>query len=101
MLRERGREVHARYGWELAGAWETLMVDESECFVLWALPSWESWAEIEKARRTDAALVAWREAAREVVTSTSRILLVDSPLCPFKIGRQPGRSDRTEPWDEG
>ena len=100
-LHDRGREVHARYGWELAGAWETLMVDESECFVLWALPSWESWAAYEKARRTDPALVAWRAAAREVVTSTSRILLVDSPLCPFKTGRQPKRSDRTEPWDEG
>ena len=35
--------VAARYGWELAGAWETSMVDESECFVLWALPTWESW----------------------------------------------------------
>lgn len=101
MLHDRGRAVHARYGWELAGAWETLMVDESECFVLWAIPSWESWAEYEKARRTDSALVAWRVAARDVVTSTSRILLVDSPLCPFKTGRQPRRSDRTEPWDEG
>jgi len=101
MLHDRGREVHARHGWELAGAWETMMVDESECFVLWALPSWESWTEHEKSRRTDSALVAWRAAAREVVTSTSRILLVDSPLCPFKTGRQPGRSDRTEPWDEG
>jgi hypothetical protein len=101
MLRDRGRELHARYGWELAGAWETLMVDESECFVLWALPSWESWAEHEKARKTDAPLAAWRRDAREIVTSTSRILLIDAPLCPFRTGRQPRRSDRTEPWDEG
>ena len=101
MLRDRGREAHARYGWELAGAWETLMVDESECFVLWALPTWESWASYEKAGRTDATLVDWRTTARQVVTATSRILLIDAPLCPFKIGRQPRRSDRTEPWDEG
>lgn len=101
MLHDRGREVHDRYGWQLAGAWETLMVDESECFVLWALPTWETWAEYEKARRTDASLATWRAAAREVVTSTSRILLIDAPLCPFKLGRQPRRSDRTEPWDEG
>jgi hypothetical protein len=101
MVRERGRAVHERYGWQLAGAWETLMVDESECFVLWALPSWESFTEHEKARRSDTAMVAWRADAREIVTATSRILLVDAPLCPFRIGRQPRRSDRTEPWDEG
>jgi hypothetical protein len=101
MLRDRGREVHARYGWELAGAWETLMVDESECFVLWAVPAWEAWAAYEKARRSDSALVAWRAAAREVVRSTSRILMIDAPLCPLRLGRQPRRSDRTEPWDEG
>jgi hypothetical protein len=77
------------------------MVDEAERFVLWALPTWECWAEHEKARRTDAALVGWRTAARDVVASTSRILLIDSPLRPFKTGRQPRRSDRTEPWDEG
>lgn len=44
--------------------------------------------------------VAWRETVREVVTATSRILLVDAPLCPFRLGRQPQRSDRTEPWEE-
>lgn len=100
MLRERGRVVHEHYGWELAGAWETLMVDESECFVLWAIPHWEAWADFEKARRSDPEQVAWRETAREVATATSRILLVDAPLCPFRIGRQPQRSDRSEPWEE-
>jgi NIPSNAP len=101
MLREQGMAIHARYGWELAGAWESLMVDDSECFVLWAIPRWEAWAEYEKARRADPELAGWWKAARDVVTSTSRIILIDSPLCPFKIGRQPRRSDRTEPWDEG
>jgi hypothetical protein len=101
LLHDRGLEVHARYGWECAGAWETLMVDESECFVLWALPTWESWAEHEKARRTDSAQVKWRADARQLVTDTSRIVLIDSPLCPFKTGRQPARSDRTDSWDEG
>jgi hypothetical protein len=101
LLHDRGLDLHAKYGWELAGAWETLMCDESECFVLWALPTWEMWAEHEKARRTDADQVKWRTAAREFVTDTSRIVLVDAPLSPFKIGRQPARSDRTQPWDEG
>ena len=93
--------VHERYGWELAGAWETIMVDEAECFVLWAIPSWESWVEYEKEVKRDPALVGWRTMARDVASSTSRILLIDSPFCPFKLGRQPQRADRTEPWDEG
>jgi hypothetical protein len=101
LLHDRGVEVHERHAWQLAGAWETIMVDESECFVLWALPSWESWAEYEKAPRNDPARSQWRIDARDVVTSTSRIVLIDSPLCPFKTGRQPMRSDRTEQWDEG
>ncbi len=102
LLRDRGVELHARFGWELAGAWETLMVDESECFVLWALPAWEAWVDQEKLQRdADAGLRSWRAASREIVTSTSRIILIDSPLCPFKLGRQVRRSDRTESWDEG
>jgi hypothetical protein len=100
LLRERGRAVRERYGWELAGAWETAMVDDSECFVLWAIPTWEQWAEFEKAQRTDDDIVMHRKDARELTTSFVRILLVDSPFCPFKLGRQPLRSDRTEPWDE-
>jgi hypothetical protein len=100
LLRERGRAVRAPYGWELAGAWETAMVDDSECFLLWAIPTWEQWAEYEKAQRTDDDITTFRREARELVTSTTRILLVDSPFCPFKTGRQPRRSDRTEPWDE-
>jgi hypothetical protein len=100
LLRERGRAVRERYGWELAGAWETAMVDDSECFVLWAIPQWEQWAEFEKAQRVDDDIVTLRKEAREMTTSFVRILLVDSPFCPFKLGRQPLRSDRTEPWDE-
>jgi hypothetical protein len=101
LLHDTGMELHAAYGWELAGAWRTIMCDDAECFVVWALPSWEAWAEYEKAQDTDARLREWRESARSVVTATERILLIDSPLSPFKLGRQPQRSDRTEPWDEG
>jgi hypothetical protein len=100
LLRERGRALRSRYGWELSGAWETAMVDDSECFALWAIPTWEQWAEFEKAQRTDDDIVAFRRQARELTTAVTRILLVDAPFCPFKIGRQPHRSDRTEPWDE-
>ena len=41
---------------------------------------------------------AWRAAARDVVESWQRILLVDAPLSPFRTGRQPTRADRAEDW---
>jgi hypothetical protein len=75
------------------------MVDDSECFLLWAIPTWEHWAQFEAAQRGDPNLVKWRSEAREVATSWYRFLLVDAPLCPFRTGRQPSRADRTD-WEE-
>ena len=90
----------ARHGWELAGAWQTAMTNDGEAFFLWAIPSWEAWADAEKALRADPALRAWQTKSNQLTTELRRILLVDAPLCPFRIGRQPARSDRTEPWDD-
>ena len=42
--------VYEAFGWQLAGAWETAMVNESECFLLWAIPTWEQWGETEARR---------------------------------------------------
>jgi hypothetical protein len=100
VVREEGAPVYGAFGWELAGAWETLGVDDSECFLLWAIPSWEQWAEFEKAQRRDAAAMKWRARAREASESWYRFLLVDAPLSPFRTGRQPSRSDRVEDWEE-
>jgi hypothetical protein len=69
------------FGWQLAGAWRTALADDSECFVLWAIPSWAAWAAVE--------LVAAR-----------RTLLVDAPLAPMRVGRQPARTDRVRPYQE-
>ena len=99
---ERVREVAVplglRRGWELAGAWKTAMVDDDECILLWAIPTWQRWAEFEKAHSSDDEVRAWRAAARDVVESWQRILLVDAPLSPFKTGRQQRRDDRTPDW---
>jgi hypothetical protein len=93
-VHDRGTAIAARYGWELAGAWKTAMVDEDECILLWAVPSWERWAEFEKAHETDGEVRAWRAGVRDVVESWQRIVLVDAPLSPFRTGRQPSRADR-------
>ena len=85
----------ARYGWEMAGAWKTAMVDYDECILLWAIPTWKQWAAFEKAQTTDPDVRTWRAAARDLVESWQRIVLVDAPLSPFRTGRQPTRADRT------
>ena len=36
------------------------MVADDEAFLLWAIPTWEAWADFEKAQRTDQGLGRWR-----------------------------------------
>lgn len=94
LVREKAVAVHEKFGWQLAGAWSTAMVNDDEAFLLWAVPSWEQWAELEKAQRTDPAVRAWRDLASTVVERSHRFLLVDAPLSPMRIGRQPSFADR-------
>ncbi|MGB7052635.1 MAG: hypothetical protein WBG41_13795, partial [Acidimicrobiales bacterium] len=91
--------VMREFGWRLAGAWETALGDDDECFLLWAVPTWQDWADREKARRHHPGLV---ELEAQVLASTerlNRILLVEAALSPMRLGRQPSRADRTEAWD--
>ena len=47
---ERARDVselHARHGWELAGAFTTAMANDHEALLLWAIPTWQHWADGE------------------------------------------------------
>lgn len=93
---ERARDasgLHGAHGWELAGAFTTAMANDDEALLLWAIPTWQQWADAEQ----DDELARWRRALEP--TSWQRVLLVDAPLCPFRTGRQPTRSDRTD-WQE-
>lgn len=99
VVRDEAISAYADFGWELCGAWETLMTNDSECFLLWAIPTWEQWAACEGARRTHPPLMHWNERLIEETTSWNRILLVDAPLSPLRTGRQPSRSDQTD-WSQ-
>jgi hypothetical protein len=99
-VRHAGLPLHEEHGWTLAGAWETAMRDDSECFLLWAIPSWEQWAELERAARAETPLQRWRRASLDRTRSAERLLLVDSPLSPMRIGRQPQVSDRVDGWQD-
>jgi len=99
VVRHEAAPVMERFGWKLTGAWETAMADDSECFVLWAIPTWDQWAAREEARRRDPGLGRWEARNLEASESLTRILLVDAALSPMRLGRQPARRDRTEEWD--
>lgn len=84
-------------GVRLVGAFETAMCEESECVLLWAFPSWQAWGAFEAAQRRDEAVLAWRDRARPFVRDWQRTLMVDAPLSPMRIGRQPSVEDRANP----
>jgi hypothetical protein len=90
--------VAKRHGWQLAGAWRTAMTNDDECILLWAVPTWPAWAAFEMAMSADEDARTWRAASDNVVTGWQRIVLIDSPLSPFRTGRQPSRQDRTD-WE--
>jgi hypothetical protein len=90
--------LHERFGWTICGAWQTAMTNESECILVWSIPTWTQWAEVENAQRTDPALAKWRDRTYELTTHQHRFLMVDAPLSPMRIGRQPARSDRAPGW---
>ena len=95
-LLERARdatELHERHGWELFGAFTTAMVNDDEALLLWAIPTWQQWADGEG----DGDLAEWRNGVR--ASQWHRTLMVDAPLGPLRTGRQPARSDRVD-WQD-
>jgi hypothetical protein len=87
------------FGWRLIGAFSNAMRDDDECVVLWSVPTWSAWADVQAVRQTDEGLRSWTAAARAREIDRERILLIDGPLSPLRTGRQPQRSDRTD-WTD-
>lgn len=88
------------FGWRLVGAFTNGLRDDDECVLLWAVPTWSAWADVQAARHTDDGLRAWATQVRPHVLDAERMVLVDGPLSPLRTGRQPSRSDRTD-WTDG
>ncbi|MBU6330428.1 MAG: NIPSNAP family protein [Acidobacteria bacterium] len=98
-VRDRGIAALEPFGWELVGAYRTSMRADDECILIWAIPSWAQWAEVEKAVYADPRLRAWRDHLWST-RGFERFLMCDAPLSPMRIGRQPARSDREPHWSE-
>jgi hypothetical protein len=102
-------------GLQLISAMRTSMIDDSECILIWAYPSWDAWTSFEAAYNSKPepgraepleasaaeGLRDWQQKLYSRSQEFRRFLMLDAPLCPLKIGRQPARSDRVDNWDEG
>ena len=95
---ERGQSLYGEHGWKLIGAWETAMVNESEAFLLWAVPTWEQWGQLEAAERAPGPFRTYRQSTFGQARDFHRFLLVDAPLSPLRTGRQPQVTDRDPSW---
>jgi hypothetical protein len=93
-LASEGRAAVEALGLEAVGAYRVAMVNDSEAVVIWAIPDWPTWTRFEQAWSPDGELAPWRETTLGLQADWRRVLLVDSPLSPLRIGRQPEESDR-------
>lgn len=93
-LREVALSAHQELGLELVGAFRATGVNDSEAIVIWAIPDWAAWASYEQAWLGDGPLNAWRSATLDLRADWRRVAMVDSPLNPLRIGRQPEVGDR-------
>jgi hypothetical protein len=98
-VRETAVPAHTELGIDLVGAYRVTGVNDSEAIVIWALPSWAAWASLERAWLGAGPLDGWRAVTRTIGADWRRSLMVDAPLSPLRLGRQPEVSDRV-PLDE-
>jgi hypothetical protein len=92
-LREVGVPAVEALGLRAIGAFRVAMVNDSEAIVLWAIPDWPTWARFEQ-EWEGGALSAWKTHLVGLGADVRRTLLVDAPLSPLRIGRQPSVDDR-------
>src|SRR4029079_11831818 len=92
-LAETGRPAVEELGLQCVGAFRVMMSTDSEAVVIWAIPDLATWAAFERAWDRGA-LAQWRHRLIALGTDVQRTLMVDAPLSPMRIGRQPAVEDR-------
>jgi hypothetical protein len=93
-LAGEGKPAVEALGVQAVGAYKVAMVNDTEAVVLWAIPDWSTWVRFEQAWSGRGELEAWRKLTVGMRADWRRTLLIDSPLSPLRIGRQPEESDR-------
>jgi len=89
-----GRPDVEALGFTLVGAFRVAMVNDTEAILLWAIPDWGTWAQFEQEDTPTGALAPWRAELIDLGAVVRRTLLVEAPLSPLRLGRQPAIEDR-------
>jgi hypothetical protein len=92
-LAEAGIPAIEALGARHLGSFRVAMTNDAEAIVLWAFPDWATWSRFEQAW-DGASLSAWQARLVAIGADVRRTLVVDAPLAPLRIGRQPEESDR-------
>jgi hypothetical protein len=92
-LQVSGRAAVEALGLRCVGAFRVAMTTDTEAVVIWAAPDLLTWAAFERAW-DDGSLASWRAVLDALEARVHRTLMVDAPLSPMRIGRQPAVSDR-------
>jgi len=74
-------------GQTLAGAYRTLMRDDAEVILIWAMRDWPAWMQFEIARERSAQVDAWRARTRAIAVDLQGHLMCPAPLSPLATGR--------------
>jgi hypothetical protein len=94
LLGEDGVDIHRPLGLRVLGAFENALVGGTECLVLWSADRFEGWTSFERDHGSDPAMQAWRKRTADLVVDWERVLMVEAPLSPLRLGRQPSVEDR-------
>jgi hypothetical protein len=92
-LATTGRFELEASGLQCISALRVAMGTDTEAIVIWAIPDLPTWAAFEQAW-DDGTLGPWRAELDRVGARVQRTLLVDAPLAPLRLGRQPEVRDR-------
>ncbi len=93
-LEETGRGTVEALGLELVGAFDVAMVHGTEAIFIWAIPDWPTWVRYEGAWSRGGELERWSKALIECRATVRRTLMIEAPLSPMRLGRQPAVEDR-------
>jgi len=83
MIDEQRTEIGASFDWQLIGAYRHAFVNDSEAIVVWAVPTWQHWAEWEHKRSTDPGMRRWLDSTEGFVIDWRSKLLAASAQSPL------------------
>jgi hypothetical protein len=90
MLGEDWKQTaEAQYGIYLIGAYKTALRNDSEAILLWSIPTWTQWADMEEGWRSSSEARAWVHRTRGLAVDWINTCMCNAPQSPMRTGRAP------------